>query len=363
MIRKIVAVWVILAMLAGFVVILDVVTYLTPPVRAAIITVDDSGGADYLTIQEAIDGANPGDTIFVSNGTYYENVVVNKTINLIGEDKNSTIIDAGGIGKVINISAEWVNITGFTIMNSGTSGYPDDNAGLKLWNTQNCCIESNNLVDNWFGIDIQFSNDNIVKSNNISNNLYGIYVWFSLNSHISNNNILFNDQVGIRAAYSPMNNITHNNVSHNHAGITLHFPSHNSSITYNNVSNNGYGISVGSSSNNSIVVCNLLLNNSIGFSLSSSYTTITHNVISFSNYKGLSIQGSSNNNIITDNTVSNTNHEGIYLDGIQMSRTRPFENVLFGLGIRYVGKTVAEKLAQHFRDIDHIKEASYEALI
>jgi len=51
------------------------------------------------------------------------------------------------------------------------------------------------------------------------------------------------------------------------------------------------------------------------------------------------------------------------LDGIENSKNRPFENVLFGLGIRYVGRTVAEKLAHHFRNIDQIMEASYERLI
>ena len=51
------------------------------------------------------------------------------------------------------------------------------------------------------------------------------------------------------------------------------------------------------------------------------------------------------------------------LEGIEISRKRPFENVLYGLGIRYIGKTVAEKLAQYFGDIDHLQKASYEALV
>lgn len=51
------------------------------------------------------------------------------------------------------------------------------------------------------------------------------------------------------------------------------------------------------------------------------------------------------------------------LEGIESSKSRPFENVLFGLGIRYVGKTAAEKLVQHFKSIDHLMAASYETLI
>jgi DNA ligase (NAD+) len=51
------------------------------------------------------------------------------------------------------------------------------------------------------------------------------------------------------------------------------------------------------------------------------------------------------------------------LEGIRKSKERPFENVLFAIGIRYVGKTVAEKLARYFRHIDALAKASYEELL
>jgi DNA ligase (NAD+) len=51
------------------------------------------------------------------------------------------------------------------------------------------------------------------------------------------------------------------------------------------------------------------------------------------------------------------------LDGIEASKERPFENVMFAISIRYVGKTVAEKLARYFRTIDNIAKASYEDLL
>jgi len=51
------------------------------------------------------------------------------------------------------------------------------------------------------------------------------------------------------------------------------------------------------------------------------------------------------------------------LDGINQSKTQPFENVLFGIGIRYVGKTVAEKLVRHFKNIDMLSSATYEQLL
>ena len=51
------------------------------------------------------------------------------------------------------------------------------------------------------------------------------------------------------------------------------------------------------------------------------------------------------------------------LDGIAQSKFQSFENVLFGIGIRYVGKTVAEKLARHFKNMDALSTATYEQLL
>ncbi|MEP1095521.1 MAG: NAD-dependent DNA ligase LigA [Cyclobacteriaceae bacterium] len=51
------------------------------------------------------------------------------------------------------------------------------------------------------------------------------------------------------------------------------------------------------------------------------------------------------------------------IDSIRKSTEIPFERVLFGLGIRHVGKTVAEKLANHFKSIDGIKDASFEDVV
>jgi DNA ligase (NAD+) len=51
------------------------------------------------------------------------------------------------------------------------------------------------------------------------------------------------------------------------------------------------------------------------------------------------------------------------LAGIQQSKAATFESVLFAIGIRFVGKTVAEKLARYFKNIDALAEASYEQLL
>ena len=81
--------------------------------RGKTLYVGGSGGDNYTQIQHAIDNASDGDTVFVYNGTYYENVVVDKSIQLIGEDKNTTIIDGGGNDDVVHVSNNNVKSVAF----------------------------------------------------------------------------------------------------------------------------------------------------------------------------------------------------------------------------------------------------------
>ena len=112
------------------------------------ITVPD----DYPTIQEAVDAANSDDTVFVRNGTYFENVVVNKSIELIGEQMETTVIDGNGTGSVIKVIVNRVNINGFTIQNGGDcQGSDDRDAGIDV--KSNHTIVCNIIIlDNAAGI-------------------------------------------------------------------------------------------------------------------------------------------------------------------------------------------------------------------
>ena len=73
-------------------------------------------------IQDLIDNASDGDTINIPNGIYYENIVIDRSINLIGEDKDNTIINGSGNEMVIDVTSDWVNISGFTLENSVICG-------------------------------------------------------------------------------------------------------------------------------------------------------------------------------------------------------------------------------------------------
>jgi parallel beta-helix repeat protein len=141
--------------------------------RGNTLYVGGSESGNYSSIQDAIDNSSNGDNVFVYNGTYIENVIVNKTINLTGEDRESTIIDGGGSGDVVYVSKDWVNITRFCIQNSG-SDYTGD-AGLDIHSNFNTIFFNKIISNNGEGINIESSNNNQIFHNNFIDNLQNAY--------------------------------------------------------------------------------------------------------------------------------------------------------------------------------------------
>ncbi len=117
----------------------------------AVITVDDDGPADFNNIQDAINDANYGDTIYVAEGTYVENITLKNGVALIGQDPNNTIIDGNDNGSVV-ISEDYdpnTILEGFTITkgNSINGGGMYNNRGNLTITT---CTFNNNKAE-WFG--------------------------------------------------------------------------------------------------------------------------------------------------------------------------------------------------------------------
>jgi len=154
-----------------------------------VITVDDDGEGDYTNIQYAIDNATEGDTIRVWEGVYYENVVVNKTVSLVGNGSESTAIRGDETGNVVDITANRVNMSGFTVSGSKKEDY---NAGIMVESSYNN-ISGMKCTDNVFGIYLDRSYYSIIANNifilnighwNSGNALYLNSAW---NNIIANN--------------------------------------------------------------------------------------------------------------------------------------------------------------------------------
>lgn len=224
----------------------------------SLIYVDSLGNGNFSTIQAGIDAASKGDIIFVNIGTYYENIVIDKSLTLIGENKQNTIIDGRGAGNVLKINADNVTIKNFTLQNSGTI-FP--NAGINLSSNYNT-IEKNIIIDNLYGMTLYKSSYNKIKENLIQDNENcGIYL-----SNSSHNLILYN---------------TIHNQFYN--GIGIYDSSDNNTIKNNTLTNNGYcSVNIRISSQNTIIGNNIS-NNNIGIHVPTLKNTINNNKFSNNN--------------------------------------------------------------------------------
>ena len=133
------------------------------------------GNGMFSTIQEAINNASDGDTIYVHEGVYFENIFIGKKIKLIGEHPLTTIIDgSNGIDPikidVVEIASDNVTLSNFTIRNSISNG-----AGIDVWeHYRNEKITNCIFYNNYYGIHFSSSYNNYVSNCSFHDNKYGI---------------------------------------------------------------------------------------------------------------------------------------------------------------------------------------------
>ena len=224
--------------------------------------VENNGGGEVtFSIQQLIDNALPGDMITIPSDTYYENIVINKSISLIGENEETTIIVGNGIEDVIYISADGINLSGFTIQNSGQKMM---NGGIYIRSNYNTIFD--NIIENNknCGIFLWFSSNNNIFENTITNNSdYGIYIHGSFHNNIHKNTILKNRFSGVYLGNSSHNKISENIITNNSwDGVSLYASSIYNIILDNNIANNDkVGIRISQSSNNNTISGNNLTKN------------------------------------------------------------------------------------------------------
>ncbi len=244
--RKALALTLIIALVISVVAVLWFVKTAMPKT----ITVPD----DYPTIQAAVDNANAGDTVFIRNGIYNETIIINKPLNLIGENPNNTIItrlksDQTYLQPAIEVVLGNFTISGLTVKDSQTG------IAVKR-HSEGGKIVSCNLLNNTYGIYAEGTFD-FVKTT-------GEYVSHGTNLSVSETYIVENE-FGLAA---------------NNGNITIH----NSTITnnkeallfwgetfnvYENViaDNQEFGIRFNPGCNNCIVNDNNIEQNGVGIQL------------------------------------------------------------------------------------------------
>lgn len=298
---------------------------------------------DFPTIQKAINEASIGYTIQVASGTYHEHVVVDKPLEVIGENVTTTVIDGDGIGVVVAAIEDNVSVSGLTVRNSGTDLF---DAGICLYSSNNNVrntITENNGAN---GILLEGSSNNTIIGNVGSNNSQdGIWSYYSgknaLRNNRMNNNTCNFEVEGIdvsdyiqdidtsntidgRPIYYRVNqhdetipadagyvaavnctriDVKNLNLTNNFQGLLFAY-TNNSAVTNIYVSHTGVGIDLEESNGNTING-NVAVDNIVGIWLNShcNANIINDNEAS-EGMAGIALSESCNNNTIRDNIVS-----------------------------------------------------------
>lgn len=269
------------------------------PVKG-ILTVDPEGLEGYGSIQEAVNNASDGDIIMVRSGVYYENLVVNKSVSIIGEDQISTIIDGNSEWMAVVIKANNAVLKNLTIQH-GIVGV------VLNWGTEGNQLTDNIIMFNSYdGIYGDRCGRNIIANNNISNNGWrGIFLYACGPCVVENNSVLSNLAGGIFVRYSNKISILNNHVSSNSPfGIFLLSDedperpsglSMNNLVGYNRVFDNLCGIKI----------CHF------GADISLAHNKIYGNYIAY-NEVGLNLTGSRGNIFYWNSFVANSRQVHVY---------------------------------------------------
>lgn len=191
---------------------------------------DGSQAHPYKTIASAIAQAD-ATTVYVAAGTYSENLVITRSLQIIGASSLSTIIDGGGNGHTIAVTGTedtpiTVSISGFTIQNAGQHGF----ANIACSHATAGTIEGNTIQNSQEGDDIQLDHcTGLTISNNLITNAYVSGISLTLcSSCIVDANTIRYSQKGISLGYSTDNTVTGNTISHNTVyGVYLYQSSQN----------------------------------------------------------------------------------------------------------------------------------------
>ncbi|MEA3324686.1 MAG: S-layer protein domain-containing protein [Euryarchaeota archaeon] len=250
-------------------------------------------------IQDAIDDAEPGDTIYVHAGTYVENLVVRKSLALVGENRSTTVIDGDGSADIIRVSADGCTIRGFMIVGADDCEWAEKTLATgEVWDIGGGFVLTPAQIDvDGEKVWLSFTKDgkeydsevisvgdaytfSDYKNEDVPVILcYVIGVFKGAESNLVQiKYVLFGDLMseedtgvfvkentglwpiaGIRLDYSDNNIVTNNEISLCNCGIRLQ-SSGNNILTANTASDNNCGISLWEASNNTIYHNNLLDN-------------------------------------------------------------------------------------------------------
>ncbi len=299
---------------------------------AETLLVDAGGSANFSRIQEAIDVSEAGGEIIVMNGTYHGNLVVERSISLIG-DGSPVLMGGDASAPIITINASGVVLDGFVlpgcaveecdsaavlilsdgskVLNNTISG--SSSHGICILNSKGHLIKGNQIYDNFkAGIRLAGANHSHVEATEVYGNAYGIFIEGSEHNWVSDSKIWGNGADGITIASSLGNEFTGNSI-HNNSENGVHLQeSTNNAFVANRIMDCGYsGIDILRSKSNMMVVNTIKRCGEMGINVDSSNNNmIVRNSISENDLNGIGLQGSKSNSVM-ENVIEDSRESGI----------------------------------------------------
>jgi nitrous oxidase accessory protein len=200
--------------------------------------------SNFTSIQAAVNNASSGDTVIVASGAYKENLIISKSLTLIGENRGTTIIDGSGVGDTVSVRSNYVNIQELTVINSGTS---TRNSGIVIDNCRGVSVNSTQIAGTYYALSLAYCFDSVFSNNLVFNNTFGIQLVNSNNNVFSDNIISANGQ-GITLENTNNNVFSDNIISANGEGITLDYINRFNVFFGNTFVDNGEGAAIRQSS-------------------------------------------------------------------------------------------------------------------
>ncbi|HET6349146.1 MAG TPA: nitrous oxide reductase family maturation protein NosD [Candidatus Krumholzibacteria bacterium] len=231
------------------------------PGSATARTLDVVPGTSTDALRTAVASAAAGDTLFLAAGTYQGPVTIDRTMTVTSY--GDAVIDGGGAGCVLNVTAPDVTLRRLTIRNSGTSLTREDagvSGGAARLRVEDCRIENvlfgiylrqapdaivqgntivgyraldvprrGDLVRAWYSrglhmvsntlesgrdVIVWFSDSSLVANNTVSGARYGVHFMYD-NDCTATGNILTNNAVGVYMMYSRRLSVTNNTIAYN----------------------------------------------------------------------------------------------------------------------------------------------------